>query len=248
MISRAVAAVAVVFLMPMGTRAALAADAKTLTALFDQYNTAVKAVKADNLEPALAFRTTEYRERGADQRKRYPQARQNALEEMRFFVPLDYAVESAAVGVEVAALAMQANLKIDIAGHPKRGQTVRQLLWVDYELEKGAWRIANIMLAPDADKIKRSPDSKYEAKTNFDPGRETSLGGRIMRVAFEPDHTLLVVLMLDEEQLAYLPDKATLESNGFNTERLKSPRVIEIRGHPHRTNKYKTLATGAQLR
>lgn len=104
------------------------------------------------------------------------------------------------------------------------------------------------MLAPETAQIKRSPDTQPEPRANFDTSRQTSLGGRIMRVAFEPDHTLLVVLMLDEEQLAYLPNKAFLESQGFNTERLRAPRLIEIEGHPHRTNKFKTLATGAQLR
>lgn len=105
---------------------AAAADAKALTDVFDQYNAAVRAAKADNLAPALAFRSAEYRQRSADQRARYPQARQNTLEEMRFFVPLDYVVESVALGVEVAALALMANLKIELAGHPKRGQTIKQ--------------------------------------------------------------------------------------------------------------------------
>jgi len=229
-------------------KSAMAADAKTLTAVFDLYNTAVKSAKADNLEPALALRTAEYRERGAHQRKLYPQARENTLEEMRFFVPLDYSVESAAIGVEVGALALMANLKIDMRGHPKRGQTVRQTLWVDFALEQGAWKIGGVMLAPDPAQIKRSPDTKYDPRSSYDLAKDVSLAGRIVRVAFETDHTLVVILMLDEEQLAYLPDRATLEAKGFKSERLMPPRLLEVEGHPHRTNRFKTLATGASLR
>ena len=230
------------------SQASAPAEAKTLTAVFDAYNTAVKSAKADNLEPALALRTAEYRERGAHQRKLYPQARANMLEEMRFFVPLNYTVESVALGEEVAALALMANLKIDMRGHPKRGQTVRQTMWVDFALEKGAWTISDVMLAPDPAQTKRSSDTQYDPESSYDLAQEVSLGGRIVRVAFETDHTLVVILMLDEEQLAYLPDRATLEAKGFKTARLMSPRLLEIEGHPHRTNKFKTLGTGASLR
>ena len=121
-------------------------------------------------------------------------------------------------------------------------------MWVDFALEKGAWKIGGVMLAPDPAQIKRSPDTKYDPKSSYDLAKEVSLGGRIVRVAFETDHTLVVILMLDEEQLAYLHDRATLEAKGFKTERLMSPRLLEVEGHPHRTNKFKTLATGASLR
>jgi len=141
-----------------------------------------------------------------------------------------------------------ADLKIELRGHPKRGQTIKQLMWIDYVQENGAWRIATVMMAPEPAQIKRSPDTKFEPRTNFDGSREVSLGGRITRVAFEADHTLVVVLMLDEEQLAFFPNKATLDGSGFNTQRLQAPRLIEIEGHPHCTNKFKTWAIGANLR
>jgi hypothetical protein len=227
----------------------IAADAETLTAVFDAYNTAVKSAKADNLEPALALRTDEYRERGAHQGKRNPQAREKALEEMRFLVPLIYSVESTAIDVEVAALALLADLKIDMPGHPKHGQTVRQTMWVDFAVEKGAWKIGGVMLAPDPAQIKRSPDTTFDPnKSNYDLAKRVSLKGRIVRVAFETDHTLVAMLMLDEEHLAYMDGRAALEANGFKTARLMPPRLVEVEGHPHRTNKFKTGAGGFTLR
>jgi hypothetical protein len=140
-----------------------------------------------------------------------------------------------------------ANLKIDMRGHPKRGQTVRQTMWVDFALEKGAWTISEVILAPDPAQTKRSSDTQYDPESSYDLAQEVSLGGRIVRVAFETDHTLVVILMLDEEQLAYLPDRATLEAKGFKTARLMSPR-LRNRGSPPPDNKFKTLGTGASLR
>jgi hypothetical protein len=158
------------------SQASAPAEAKTLTTVFDAYNAAVKSAKANNLEPALALRTAEYRERGEHQRKLYPQARENTLQELRFFVPLNYAVESVAIGAEVAALALMANLKIDMRGHPKHGQTVRQTMWGDFALEKGAWKIGDIMLAPDPAQIKRSPETQYDPESSYDLAKEVSLG------------------------------------------------------------------------
>ena len=227
----------------------IAADAETLTAVFDAYNTAVKSARADNLEPALALRTDEYRERGAPQGKPNSQAREKALEEMRLLVPLIYSVESAAIDVEAAALALLADLKIDLPGHPQHGQTVRQTMWVDFAVEKGVWKIGGVMLAPDPAQIKRSPDATFDPnRSSYDLAKKVSLKGRITRVAFETDHTVVAILMSDEEHLAYLDGRAALEANGFKTARLMPLRLVDVKGHPHRTNKFKTAAGDVTLR
>jgi hypothetical protein len=64
-----------------------------------------------------------------------------------------------------------------------------------------------------------------------------------VRVAFEPDHTLVVIRVLDAEQLAFLPSRAGLEKAEFDASGLVPRRVIEVIGHPHGTNGFKVLAT-----
>jgi hypothetical protein len=68
-----------------------------------------------------------------------------------------------------------------------------------------------------------------------------SLAGRIERVDFMPDHTLVVVLVGNTETCAFLPDRAALQQHGLDPATLQPFRFAEITGVAHRTDKQKVM-------
>ncbi len=224
-------------------------ETATLTDIFDAYVSAVRQATVDNLEPALAFRTAGNREQFAEHLQHGPQGLTHILEDLRFFAPIEYTVGNAAIDNENAALALDARFKIEMPEHPLQGQTITRTLWVDYVREAGEWKINDVLMPPEPENIGRSPDENNEPESAYDLKREKSFNGRIIKVVFEPDYTLLTVLLVfDEvEYLVYLPNRVTLEESGFPVEKLKVPRLIGIKGHPHITNEFKTLASSATL-
>ena len=69
-----------------------------------------------------------------------------------------------------------------------------------------------------------------------------SMGGPIARVAFEPDYTLVVVRVVDEENCAYLPSRADIAKSGQNPDLLVPYAIISINGFPHKSDKQKIWA------
>jgi hypothetical protein len=68
------------------------------------------------------------------------------------------------------------------------------------------------------------------------------MGGPIVRVDFQPDHTLVVIRVVDEENCALLRDnKEGLLKHGLAADKLVPYAIVEIEGSPHRTDKQKVL-------
>jgi hypothetical protein len=127
--------------------------------------------------------------------------------------------------------------------------------WVDgqaeidasFAQESGAWKLAMIIVGADPAAIQRSADESYEPIDAYDTDSTANLGGRIVRTEFRDDHTLVVVRLMDEEQLVYLPSRQELEELGFNPDILVPNATVEVDGHPHRSDKFKVWATGLEV-
>ena len=126
-----------------------------------------------------------------------------------------------------------------IPGGPPPGTVMRSELTLDFVKEKGGWKYDNQTFGMDPDHILACTSESFEPIEAYDEDKNTSLGGPIVRVAFNADHTLVVVRVLDEETCAFMPDRATLEKAGLNSSMLVPYAIVEIDGLPHRTNKQK---------
>ena len=70
-----------------------------------------------------------------------------------------------------------------------------------------------------------------------------------MRVDFAPDHTLIVIRVVDEENCVFLREnKDALLKQGLDPTKLVPYAVVEFEGSPHKTDKQKTLAKSVTLR
>ena len=73
------------------------------------------------------------------------------------------------------------------------------------------------------------------------------IGSRIVKTEFHPDHTLVVVRVMDEENADFLPSKDVLQRSGLPLEELDPWNIYEFTGHPHKSDKQKFFGTGGKL-
>jgi hypothetical protein len=117
----------------------------------------------------------------------------------------------------------------------------------EYAKEKGAWKFVNRTFGPDPRDIKAC-DTAFGSKDEFDSDKDTDMGGMIRRVAFEPDHILIVIRIVDEEQCLFMPAREEVEKQGFNAALLQPRVIIEVNGIPHRSDKQKLWIEGLNIR
>ncbi len=114
---------------------------------------------------------------------------------------------------------------------------------ITFRKENGAWKLENVMPLADPSQIKRPKDLSYDQK-DANTDRNGSIAGRIVKLEFRPDHTLIIVRVMDEEIAVFLPPKATLESANVNFDDLAPWKMREFTGFPHKTDGLKFFATG----
>jgi hypothetical protein len=235
---------ALVFLAASAAWAGPKLEPVDLQKVFDRYN---QAVSAGRLKEAMALRTKDVR-KDLEPAMRSPDERAQTEAMLRAMVPRAYEVLGMDAGRDErsATLDIVGSFVPDDPEHPRRGETIRHELSLQFAKE-GSWRLGVVTWGIDLDTIRRSDDEWPEPEDSYDFTREVALTGRILRVAFEPDYTLVVVRVVDEEQLAFLPSRAGLEKAEFDPAKLVPRRVIEVIGHPHGTNDLKLLATGAEV-
>jgi hypothetical protein len=214
---------------------------KQLLDLYDRYN---KAIAAGQLEEALKTRSAQTREQLQKEfgdKERLPEM----LEFAKQMVPDGLEVvhtNLSADGIRASILSIASKRMpedVRIPNGPPPGSTVRSELTLEFVKENGAWTYDSQTFGIDPDKIVACKDETFESIEAYDQDQTTSMGGPIARVAFNPDYTLVVVRVLDEENCAYLPNKATLEEKGFDTTLLVPYAIVEIEGYQHKTDKQK---------
>jgi hypothetical protein len=122
---------------------------------------------------------------------------------------------------------------------PPAGTVMTSELTIAFVKEGGKWKYESQTLGMDPSSMQRCEDTKFEPITAYDDTVGTSAGGPIVRVEFNPDHTLVIIRVLDEENCAFLPSKETLTKGGFDTALLQPYTVISLDGLRHKTSKQK---------
>ena len=202
-----------------------------LLALYHRYNAAIAEGKLDD---ALALRSAPVRTALTAQFKT-PKDRQDYLDSAKDMVPDRLEVRHASendAGDKALVIAW-ADKKLSF------GQ-VQAELDMSFVRESGVWRLGDLVSGPGPSDIKHC-DTAYQPISAYDTSHGVSLQGRIERVEFQPDHTLVVVLAGNTETCAFLPDRAALQQHGMDPSILQPFRVADISGVAQRNDAQKVM-------
>jgi hypothetical protein len=217
-----------------------------LLGIYDAYN---KDVLAGKVTDAVNLRSAEERASAA---KEMPTeaARQRFLVMAKTMVPdtvqpLHASINAAGDKASIITLGTKTipkGVKLP-PGAPPPGTVLHSELMLTYVKESDGWKLDDQMFGPDPADVKKCKNEKYESDAAFDGKKTTSMGGPIVRVDYAPDHTLIVIRVVDEETCVFLREnKDALSKRGVEPARLVPYAVLEIQGHPHKTDKQKVLA------
>ncbi len=222
-------------LVPLGAARARPMDGplqQQLLALYNRYNTAIATGK---LETALALRSTAVRTTLAAQLKT-AKDQQDYLAGAKEMVPDRLELRHASVNdpADRALLIVLADKRLT-AGE------VQNELDMRFVKEGGVWKLGDLAQGPGPADINRCRDRSYQPISAYDTSKTVALAGRIERVDFLPDHTLVVLLAGNTETCAFLPERATLQQHGLNPAILQPYRVADITGVGEKDNAQKVM-------
>lgn len=221
-----------------------------LLGLYDRYN---KALAAGNLKDALTLRTAETQAQFQAEVKGSPKAQANILAMARDMAPetvepLRGSLSADGKTATIATLGSKTvprNLKIKDG--PKPGSVVKAEITLEFQKEGGGWKFANQTFGMDPAQMKVCQDETIETITAYDQDRNLTLGGPIRRVDYKPDHTLLVIRVLDEENCAILPRREDLGKLGIKADALVPDTIVEMGGIPHKTDKQRAMVSSLRI-
>jgi hypothetical protein len=203
-----------------------------LLAVFTRYN---RAIEAGNIDHAMALRTDAVRA-AAMPHLQSPSDRAGFLAEAREMVPDQMQFRHAAInaGGDKALLVLLANKTVS-------GNREQDEFDLSFAREDGEWKLGWLAATPGPGDIKRCQDQSYQPVSAYAGGHPVSLAGRIERVAFLPDHTLVLLTAGDTEVCAFLPGRATLLQHGLDPAIIQPWRVANISGVAEKTDPQKVL-------
>jgi len=214
-----------------------------LLGIYDSYN---RAITAGKLSDALALRSDSTR---AEMQKELKTAkdRQSFIAMSRAMVPDTVEVRHASIN----AAGDHAHLLLLIAktfppgkaipGAPPPGSTQHGEVTLNFVKQGTGWAFDDQVFGGDPTAIVRCKDERSEPAAAYDTDKTVSMGGPIVRVDFQPDYTLVVVRVMDEENCAFLPARDELLKHGLDPAKLVPYAIVEIGGSPHRSDKQKVL-------
>lgn len=219
-------------LIPANAEPMPASQQQQLLALYQRYN---HAVAAGNVNQALALRTAAVQATLTQQFKS-PRDRTDFLNDSREMVPdrlqpLHASVDAAGDKALLVLLATKT-----VSGHP-----VQDEFDLSFAKENGVWKLGEMADGPGPADIKRCPDQNDQPVSAFADGSPVSLAGRIERVEFLPDHTLVLLQTGADEVCAFLPDRAALQQHGLNPAIIQPWRVADISGVAERSDPQKVM-------
>lgn len=220
-----------------------------LLGLFDSYN---KTIIAGKLPEALALRSAEVRASTQKELKTAKDKRE-MVEMGRMMVPDSVQVLHATINaagdkvriITVAAKTMPKGAKVP--GAPPPGTTMHSGLTLTFVKQGGAWKFDDQIFGGDPTAVTACKDDRSEPASAYDQNRTVSMGGPIARVDFRPDHTLVVVRVVDEETCAFLAARDDLKRHGLDPDTLVPYAMVEIEGRPHKTDKQKVLVDSLKV-
>lgn len=207
-----------------------------LMALFERYN---KAVLAGKLGDAMALRSAQVlslfrAESKKDQAGLLNSAQMMAPDKVE---PQRGTLSDDGKSASIVTLASKtATAAIARAGGPKAGTVKHIELTLTFRREGQAWKLDDLLFGMDPADIKACKDEATEPQSAYDDDKNITYGGPIRRVEFRPDHTLVVIRVVDEEACLIMPSREKLVEHGFRVESLAPDAMIEVEAWPHRTD------------
>jgi hypothetical protein len=226
------------FMLPVAAQAGGGGDVKELTKVYDAYH---GAIKAGDMNKAISLTSAETTKQIRGLLKQFSKG-DDPLVMFRSQVPDFYEVQHVdwtkdGKGAQVYMISQYPAMK-DI--RPKKSAVEAK---VSFKQEKGLWKIDVTTVLVELDKLQRPKDLAYN-ESDMDERRSGSVGGRIVKVEFKPDHTLVVLRVLDEELAVFLPSKQELTKAGVDFDDYAPWKMRQFKGHPHKTDSLKFFATG----
>lgn len=211
-------------------------DVQSLTQIYDRYNS---LMGSGNEAQAEQMRTKEKSE-GFEIKINPKNAAEKRKMKLFFLsmIPQSYTVEHS----EFSADGKKAELNLLADLKSPDGKLAKSEITLSFTQVASEWKIAKIIFGVDPSQIKRSPDTAYEPEKNYNPDKDVNIGGRIIKTEYQKDYTLVVVRVLDEEYLAYLPSKKDLEKTKFDLKHLQPWKIISIQGLQNLNNPLKIWA------
>jgi hypothetical protein len=222
------------------THDAAAADEKDLRAVFDAYNS---AAKAGNVDKMLSLRTaeTEQEIRGQLRKK---EDREDFVILGRAQVPDTYDIQHINWAKDGKNADLYALWHLPPMKEIQRTKKADLEARIVFKKEKGVWKMGTVYPLADPAQIKRPKNLTFNEKDAEANVSSASVAGRIVKLEFKPDHTLVMVRVMDEEIAVFLPKKEELQKAGVNFEDYAPWKMREFSGYPHKTDKLKFFATG----
>jgi hypothetical protein len=236
---------AVLFGLPLACGPTLAtpldpALQQQLLALYDQYD---KAIISGKFADIAALRTAEGRAEWLAEVKKTRKQQADDLDMARQMVPdrvqpLHATLSGDGATATIITLASKTlPTNVHLNNGLKPGAVTKSELTLTFAREGQQWKLADLTFGIDPADLKPCKDEATETIAAYDQDRDVSLGGPIRRVEFKPDHTLLVIQMVNEENCAILPNREGLVKLGMNPDLLVPYAIVEMGGSPHKTDK-----------
>ncbi|MFH1654904.1 MAG: hypothetical protein ABIE74_12760 [Pseudomonadota bacterium] len=218
---------------------AIAGNDKELIKIYDGYNVVAKAGDVDKM---LGFRTSEMEKEIREQMKK-PEDRDYFILIGRAQVPESYEVEHITWSKKGNEADLYLLCQLPAMKEIKRPRTKMEMM-VSFKKESGKWKMDIIRPLGNPSEIKRPKNLTYNESDAKQDVTLASIAGRIVSLTFKPDHTLVMVRVMDEEIAVFLPPKETLIKAKVNFEELAPWKMRIFTGYPHKTDKLKFFATG----
>ena len=219
---------------------AVTGNEKELKDVFDAYNGFAKAGDADKM---LALRTAAVEKEIRSQLKK-KRDREDFVMMGRAQVPDSYEVQHVQWAKDGTSAELYSLWRLPAMKEIQRPKEAVVEVMVSFKKENGKWKMDNILALGDPSQIKRPKDLAYDQRDANTDVTSASVAGRIVKFEFKPDHTLVMVRVMDEEIAVFLPPKATLEKAGMKFDDLAPWKMREFTGFPHKKDKLKFFATG----
>lgn len=208
-----------------------------LKKIFDDFN---QAILAGDIDKAMQFVDMQSKKSFLEIFKT-PEAKAGFLRMAPTAIPVSYTVEHLDQKGEKALLYITGVMKTE----DKKKST--QELMLHFSNEAGTWKFGGSLSLADLKDIKHVPDEKFEPESNFELNKTVSLGGRVVSVKFETDYTMVIIRVLDEENLIFLPKKADLGKTGIDAEQLVPWKILSIHAHPHKSKTFKLIGDKVEI-
>jgi ketosteroid isomerase-like protein len=214
------------------------ATQRQLLAVFTRYD---RAIEAGNIDRAMALRTDDVRA-AVTPHLQNTKDRADFLVDSREMVPDQMQVRHASIND-----AGDKALLILLASKMVSGQQAQDEFDLAFARQGGEWKLAGMLSAPGPADVKRCPDQSSQPASAYTGGQTVSLAGRIERVLFLPDHTLVLLTAGDTEVCAFLPDRAALRQHGMNPAIIQPWRVVAISGVAEKNDPQKVLVNNIEV-